>query len=70
MLMFLLAVGLLVGLLVPWDRLSRTTFPFSPGVVDSGPSHVSVVVQLNRPAILFYIVVPEAFTVGAAAAGR
>ncbi|GIL60905.1 hypothetical protein Vafri_15725 [Volvox africanus] len=63
-LMFLLAVGLLVGLLVPWDRLGRTKFTLDPEVVALGPSHVSLVVQLNRAAVVYYALLPEASTTG------
>ncbi|GLI66716.1 hypothetical protein VaNZ11_010580 [Volvox africanus] len=69
-LMFLLAVGLLVGLLVPWDRLGRTKFTLDPEVVAVGPSHVSLVVQLNRAAVVYYALLPEASTAGAKTSGR
>ncbi|GIL69276.1 hypothetical protein Vretimale_12608 [Volvox reticuliferus] len=69
-LMFLLAVGLLVGLLVPWDRLGRTKFTLGPQVVALGPSHVSLVVQLNRAAVVYYALLPEASTTGAQSSRR
>nr|BBC28428.1 hypothetical protein [Yamagishiella unicocca]BBC28452.1 hypothetical protein [Yamagishiella unicocca] len=68
-LVFLLAVGLLVGLLVPWGRLSNTDFTVRPEVVAVGAAQVSLVMRLNRDAMVFYAVVPAAYTVGAPAGG-
>ncbi|GIL66126.1 hypothetical protein Vafri_19724, partial [Volvox africanus] len=59
-LMFLLAVGLLVGLLVPLDQLGRTKFTLNPEFVALGPSRVSLVVQLNRAVVVYYPLLPEA----------
>ncbi|GFR42507.1 hypothetical protein Agub_g3397 [Astrephomene gubernaculifera] len=74
LLVFLLAVGLLVGLLVPWGRLTRTRFLVGPQPLAVGSSELSLLLRLNRDAVLYYAVVPEAYTSGgtaaAAAAGR
>ncbi len=66
-LVFLLAVGLLVGFLVPWNRIGATNFTMGPEVLEVGVSHVSLVMQLNREASVYYAVVPEMATTGGGA---
>eukprot|EP00198_Chlamydomonas_reinhardtii_P007328 XP_001696664.1 predicted protein [Chlamydomonas reinhardtii] len=63
LLVFLLAVGLLVGLLVPWDNLSKTTMS-EPAVANSSSSGATVTLSLNRAGLVYYVVVPEAATSG------
>lgn len=59
---FVLAVGLLVGLLVPWGELTATTYVYGPAVVDTTPYGASVALRINRAATLYYAVVPAAYT--------
>lgn len=61
--MFLLAVGLLVGLLVPWGQLGRTEWVSAPQVVAVGPASAAVRLALSRPAAVYFAVVPEELTV-------
>ncbi|GLC46048.1 hypothetical protein PLESTB_001024100 [Pleodorina starrii] len=69
-LVFLLSVGLLVGLLVPWDRLTQPRFTAGPEVVALGAAHVSLRMALNRKAEIYYVVVPEAYARGVQAGRR
>ncbi|KAG2429221.1 hypothetical protein HXX76_010991 [Chlamydomonas incerta] len=62
-LVFLLAVGLLVGLLVPWDNLSKTTMS-EPAVANTSSTGTTVTLSLNRVGAVYYVVVPEAATSG------
>ncbi|PNH07464.1 hypothetical protein TSOC_006089 [Tetrabaena socialis] len=70
LLVFLLAVGLLVGLLVPWGNLGKTSFSVGPQLVAVSATQVSLVLQLNRDAMLYYAVLPQAALIDTPAATR
>ncbi|KAG2426389.1 hypothetical protein HYH02_014816 [Chlamydomonas schloesseri] len=63
LLVFLLAVGLLVGLLVPWGNLGKTSMS-EPVVANTSSTGTAVTVSLNRAGLVYYVVVPEAATSG------
>jgi hypothetical protein len=56
---FCLAVGLLVGLLVPWNSLNTTKFTYGPWVANTTSSSVTLLLATNRDeARVVYAVVP------------
>lgn len=60
--LFLLAVGLLVGLLIPWHRVQRLDFAYPPTLLAPGPTSVSALFSLSRGGVLYYAVLPAALT--------
>ncbi len=68
-LLFLLAVALLVGLLVPWGSLHATKFTGSPQLVDAAAQQASFLLSVNRAATVYFAVVPAGWAAGVAAAG-
>lgn len=69
-LVFLLAVALLVGLLVPWGNLHPTKFTATPQLVDAAAQQASLLLSVNRAATIYFAVVPAAWTAQAAAGRR